>query len=214
MSLLIGFAIVGKNNEPLYLCDCDSISNSIEKDNNDAPLVDGDVNGLAAKGGQSTEQRHSLPVHRQIIIHAALDCLSEKIQTNSTGQMPVIKNATRQVPHWVGLILQDSFRGGWLDSSERVQSPEEEDGASSTGCCVYAYITATNIKFMALTSHPVSGPNDLQSLQRFLRELHEHYSTYVSNPFCNTRGPIVSPQFDARVNRSIEKMKQPVVYVD
>jgi hypothetical protein len=179
MLMLTGIAIIGKSNEPLYLCDCERSTTT------DATLPSGgDPFGFAS--AQHAEQRSSLPLQRQIIAHAALDCLEEMVQSSVTGQMPVIKNSTRTAPHWVGLLLE-------LD-----------------GQAVYGYITATNIKFMALTR----GKCDPKIMQGFLKELHQHYSAYVSNPFCNTRGPIVSTQFDERITQSVAKIQHPEVIVD
>jgi Sedlin, N-terminal conserved region len=179
MSMLTGIAIIGKSNEPLYLCDCER---SNEGTLQQQP-VENDPFGFTSS---HTEQRNSLPLQRQIIVHAALDCLEEMVQSSVTGQMPVIRNATRTAPHWVGLLLE-------LD-----------------GQAVYGYITATNIKFMALTR----GKCETKVMQGFLKELHQHYCAYISNPFCNTRGSIISKQFDARITQSVAKVQQPAAIVD
>lgn len=179
--MLTGIAIIGKSNEPLYLCDCER---SDEGRRTPPPLLaENDFFGFATS---HAEQRNSLPLQRQIIAHAAIDCLEEMVQSSVTGQMPVIRNPTRTAPHWVGLLLE-------LD-----------------GQAVYGYITATNIKFFALTH----GKCEPKTIQNFLKELHQHYSTYVSNPFCNTRGPIVSKQFDDRIKQSVAKVQHPEVIVD
>ena len=173
---LKGIAIVGKSNEPLYMCDCLRLSADSSGSNcSTIPQEENDHFGFA---GAHTEQRNSLPLQSQIIMHAALDCLEENVQALANGQMPVIRNPTRSAPHWVGLLL-------------------EADGQA-----VYGYITATNIKFLALTG----GKCDPKVLQRLMGELHQHYSAHVNNPFSNTRGPIISKQFDERIATSVAEV--------
>jgi hypothetical protein len=217
MSLLIGVAIIGKSNEPLYLCDCEEssvASSSLSNSDNTPPLPtppaaveEEDAFGFVA-AAQQAERRYSLPIHRQILVHAALDSLDEMVQTNAAGQMPVIRNPTKHVPHWVGLLRQ----------VEEAAQPHGLSDKQQHQTCVYAYVTATNIKFMALTkSHSratAGASSDIASLQRFMKELHQHYSNYIANPFSDTRGPIRSAQFDARVQQSIRKVQQPTVIVD
>ena len=187
MSILTGIAIIGKSNEPLYLCDCECLDSSGSSGSaTQTPLPE--ENDPFGFSSMHSEQRNSLPLQRQIIAHAALDCLEEMVQSSVTGQMPVIRNSTRSAPHWVGLLLE-----------------------TIDGQAVYGYITATNIKFMALTRDRKCEP---KVMQIFLKELHQHYSAYVSNPFCNTRGPIISKQFDARITRSVAKFQQPEMIVD
>lgn len=181
---LTGIAIIGKSNEPLYLCDCELLPDG--NGNCSSSSDENDPFGFASAARAA--KRHSLPHGRQILAHAALDCLEEMVEVSATGQMPVIRNATRSVPHWVGLLLLES-----------------------DGQAVYGYITATNIKFMALTR---GGQFEPKVMQAFLAELHHLYGVYISNPFCNTRGPICSTKFDEGIGRTVAKIQQSETLVD
>jgi len=75
---------------------------------------------------------------------------------------------------------------------------------------VYGSVTATNIKFLALTK----GKSDIKTMQLFLKELHQHFVSYIMNPFANTRGPITSKLFDEKIRKSLEKVQGPTVAVD
>jgi Sedlin, N-terminal conserved region len=232
-SILVGVAVIGKSNEPLYLCDCEnpwysSLSNPTETmhSRNDpetsiSSLPDAEIESTDAQQSHestndpfgfansvyTSQQRSSMPLSGQILVHAALDCLEERVERPSGigGPMPVIKKSairsaagtstsTNPPPHWLGLLLD---------------TPD--------GYAVYGYITATNIKFMAITKDVTPHSKIILKLvQGFLREVHQHYTAYVSNPFCNTTsGSIVSHLFDERIARSVAKLQQqPAVIVD
>jgi hypothetical protein len=113
-------------------------------------------------------------------MHAALDCYEEMVITGITGQMPVIKQNS-DCKHYVGKLLV------------------EDDG----NVVVYGYVTATNIKFLVLTQ----GEIDEKAMKTFFKQLHSHYIAYVMNPFCDTRGPIVSDRFDAQVKLSVARIQ-------
>ena len=211
---IAGIAVVGKSNEPLYLCDCErlwlSLQNdaSISQESSDAKMTDDqrkdgendnqDPFGFIKHNSQNFEQRTSMSLFCQILIHAALDNLEEKIERPSgrNGQMPVIirSNTASSIKndplHWLGVLL---------------------DSSTSDGYAVYGYITATNIKLMAITKDLMvpTNPAITKAIQTLLQEVHQHYITYLLNPFCDTRGgSIQSKQFDARIATSIHKVQQ------
>lgn len=94
-TMLLGIAVLGKNNEPLYLRNCRT--QSAETENGDDPL---DLCSM------TSEIHSSLPLEDQIVMHAALDCFEEKTERNANGQMPTIKKqGSSSAPHWVGLLL-------------------------------------------------------------------------------------------------------------
>lgn len=133
-----GIAIVGKNNEPLYLWENGSSSMSV-------PL--------------------------QIKVFASLDYLEDNIVVvNPNGQMPISKKNTRFL------------------------------GAISDG--IYAYITATNIKFLL-----VSDDQQVEFPQ-LMQELHEQYIQHIMNPFNDTKGPIQSKRFDERIESLLKDYLQ------
>jgi Sedlin, N-terminal conserved region len=220
-SILVGVAIIGKSNVPLYLCDCEkqwleyhksNFSSSIdggipiESDENDSTIQrqeetndDKDPFGFVHHSLYKIEQRNSMPLSGQILIHAAIDNLEEQIERpgGKNAQMPVIRKSTNDPntpPHWLGLLLD----------------------TSSDGYTVYGYITATNIKLMAIAKDvPTKNGIAIKLLQDFLKEVHQHYIAYLLNPFSDTRGGlIVSKQFDVGIANSIAKLKQPTVLVD
>ena len=203
-SILVGMAIIGKNNEPLYLCDCEALGR--EEDANEPPTtvpdhatenqkeVEEDPFGFIHFSLHHTEQRNSLPLSGQILMHAALDALEERIERPGGGKngMPVIRptaSSSSPPPHWLGLLLH----------------------APSDGYSVYGYITATNLKLLALTKDVVPQQNAIASklIQNFLQEVHQHLIAYMLNPFCDTRGgALVSQQLDRRIAHSIANLRQ------
>lgn len=213
-SIIIGVAVVGKSNEPLYLCDCERLWLNLQNDTTGTPNetrndnvetdqtkvddnVDQDPFGFIEQKSQKLEQRNSMSLFCQILIHAALDNLEEKIERPSgkNGQMPVIIRsstslATKNDPlHWLGILI---------------------DSSVSDGYGVYGYITATNIKLMVITKDLMvpTNPTIIKALQTFLQEVHQHYISYLLNPFCDTRGgSIRSKQFDIRMAASIQKVQ-------
>ena len=215
-SIVVGIAVVGKSNEPLYLCDCekpwlDLHSETEQSDgclNNDqatgGDITDQDPFGFLEHNSRKLEQRNSMTLSCQQLIYAAIDNLEEKMERPSgkNGQMPVIirSNTTSSTKddavHWLGLLL---------------------DSSTSDGYAVYGYITATNIKLMVITKDlKASSTNKttLKDLQLFLQEVHQHYITYLLNPFCDTRGgSIRSKQFDIRMATSIQKVQQELNYI-
>ena len=212
-AIIIGVAVVGKSNEPLYLCDCEKLWLGLQNDtiptesSNDnvetaqtktVDNADLDPFGFFEHNSQKLEQRNSMSLSCQILIHAALDNLEEKIERPSgkNGQMPVIirsstASSTKHDPvHWLGLLI---------------------DPSTSDGYSVYGYITATNIKLMVITKDLIAptNPTILKALQTFLQEAHQHFIAYLLNPFCDTRGgSIRSNQFDMRMATSIQKVQQ------
>ena len=185
--LITGIAIVGKNNEPIYLCDCANskgdgaatMANGGDNNNNET-----DPFGFAET---LSEQRCSLPLQLQLVACAALDSLDELLTTSGpANQQPVIKKPSASMPNWVGLLIR-------------------QDGQS-----VYGYVTATNIKFLALTN----GRSEAKVVHAFLKEIHQHFIAYVMNPFSNTRGPVTSRLFDEQVRRSAAKVQTPEAVVD
>jgi Sedlin, N-terminal conserved region len=199
---VLGVAVIGKNNEPLYLCDCAAAAAAMApspSSEQQQQQQHTDPFGFASMA--SEQQRMSLPLRHQIVLHAALDGLNDLVHYGGRGgQMPVIKNPTPNVPHWVGKLYEDS------------NSDNDDDG----GTVVYGYVTATNIKFLVLTggtsgaagSAKAKLPNnpDLKRLQALLRELHQAYIGTIANPFSQTRGPIVSTRFDETVRRAVAKL--------
>lgn len=191
---VLGIAIIGKKNEPLYLCDASRFM--IGSDRNDAGMATNNNSNNQNDNGNDdfednfgfssmlTEQRHSLPLHQQLILYAGLDCLEDMVHLQN-GLMPVLKTST-QHPHWLGLLYEvDDFNGH----------------------AVYGYITATNIKFLLL----LSGREKTQesSIKDLLADIHQSYIAYVMNPFCNfVACPINSRRFDEKIKAIVSDFEQ------
>ena len=173
---LTGIAIIGKNNEPLYLFDCgNKVAVANESFNEDFHSL-------------SQQRPTSLPLNLQLVVFAALDGLEEAVSTGQTKQQPIIKNPNVSMPNWVGFLMELG------------------------GHAVYATVSATNIKFLALTQGKASSTKEIHL---FLKEIHQHFIAYVMNPFANTRGPVNSKLFDEKVQKSVDKVKEvPVAVVD
>jgi len=183
---LTGIAIIGKNNEPLYLRDCsenEPNQHSSSDDVNAAKEGDQDPFGFSQS---LSEPRSSMPLQLQLVAYAALDSLDEVLVTGQTKQQPVIKKSISSLPNWVGLLLE-------LDEQ-----------------AVYGYVSATNIKYLALTK----GKSEVKVMHAFLKEIHQHFISYIMNPFANTRGPITSTLFDEQVRKSAERVQKPELVVD
>jgi hypothetical protein len=124
----------------------------------------------------------------QLVVYAALDVLEEMVSTSHpSNQQPIIKSPNISMPNFVGMLLE-------LDSQ-----------------AVYASVSATNIKFLALTQGKASS---VKEIHLFLKEIHQHFIAYIMNPFANAKGPIHSPLFDQQVQKSVDKFQTPVTVVD
>jgi Sedlin, N-terminal conserved region len=212
-SILVGMAIIGKSNEPLYLCDCEKIWQKIHASNaaeepSSCDDTEKDPFGFQQNSLNNTEQRNSLSLAGQILVHAALDPLEELVEHPSgskNGPRPVIRksaiipevssSSSPPPPHWLGLLLH---------------SP-------SDGHSVFGYITATNIKLLAIVKDVPADASSIaiKLIQSFLQEVHQHLIAYVLNPFCDTRGgSLVSEQLDQRIAHSVTNLRQSTIRVD
>lgn len=200
---LVCLAIVGKDNEPLYLRDF-PLPNST-RNNLNAPLTgnDNDSNDNVSNAlpnddmkqkyddpfgfftesmPKNTGESHSSSLRNQFICHAALDRFYELTGPNS-GNRWRTPGATGSEAMWVGLLC-----------------PVEE-------LRVYGYLTNTNIKFMAVIEDNDEAGTQLQlreaELKTLFASLHELYVEYTLNPFTKIKAKIVSRRFDESVRKSI-----------
>ena len=218
---LLGIAIIGKGNAPLYLCDCVKIAHEIgisteAEGNNDKGLnliqsmqeADYFELGMTPLNVQiSNVQGDSLCMDHQVMLHAALDQLEEIVgPSKPDGTMPLRNGAF--FSSWLGLLVVHD--GTWP---------------------VYGYVSATNVKFLALcqptkaadkipytqslflSNNSTSGPSRRSSGQQLtgtekkvkdlLSSLHQHYIDYIMNPFSDTSGRIESVNFDQNVQKVV-----------
>lgn len=193
---LLGLAIIGKNNEPLYLCDCEEVLAHYVKSrsgsmSSDELEVDEDietsppVNDAFGFGSITCSKLpvDSLPLDRQWMMYAALDRIQEMLLAGSTATTNVVVgknvgNSSTQ-PHWVGqLFCSDKY-------------------------AVFGHVTATNLKLLALTKHPT---DDEPAVRQFLAAVHSTFIRYVMNPFVDVlKQPptIMSSTFDQGVQKAI-----------
>jgi hypothetical protein len=193
MSVLVGLAIIGKNNEPLYLCDCVRMLKNHTNDDDDTSVVTDRFGFIDANRARGLGD--SLSLERMFMMHAALDRLLEITgATNCNINSMVGRNmtVTSSSPHWMGLLTL-------IDND----------------LSVYGYVTATNIKFLALIDHNSSSQTTVQmtpltkavkesSVQKFLAETHEQYIRYLMNPFSRPHGPIDSRKFDSSIKAAVQ----------
>ena len=246
---LLGIAIVGKKNEPLYLCDCTKLTSIHDDDNeNDAtptaspPGQPGNTavndpfgfllqsSSTSTTASSSQPQGQSLEIEQQFILHAALDRLEEQVgASHPDGTMPLRKavrsgnsnsstaaasptatnNNNKKSHHhhhlgppagqWLGLLtVQDAGSGGVL--------------------CAYGYVTATNLKVLALAAHPVAASaaatrRALEQQGRAVRTLctavHGHVITYLLNPFRELHETCLqSASLDRHVRQAVQAYQE------
>ena len=204
---LLGIAIIGKSNEPLYLCGCENIARFGDAapstgDNKDSSNPDHFGFGLTSQTVSSKNQGQSLSIEHQLLLHASLDPLEEMIgSSKQDGTMPLRRNSNYSA--WLGLLTI-------LDGT----------------CAVYGHVSATNIKFLALcetetipgksspwvesvlktTSSSSSLSPAEQKIKKLLSSVHKHYADYIMNPFSKPTEPILqSPNFDKQVRQTVDQ---------
>jgi len=153
---LVGFAIVGKRNEPLYLCDCvglvpppppadggddgdgDDGDNTEEDENDntednekkkDDSTTNDDVDDDPFGFVEMTRregQKESMPMEHRFVLHSALDRVEERIETTSAG-LPVPRGRTGA---WLGLLLS---RCTITESGGPSKKKNEGGGGSRSG---------------------------------------------------------------------------------
>jgi hypothetical protein len=181
---LVGIAVIGKNNEPLYACDCTRHHPSPPDDEPEEQ----DVFGFL-ESARTGDFYQSLPIQHQFLVHAALDRLDELVHTTNSGTtapqklsgMPVRRKPNPSMgPHWLGVLL--NVADEWQ---------------------VHGYITATNIKFLALTT---AAPVD-QQVKKVLESVHTLFIRYAMNSFHDVRelGTIRSPRFDQGIREAVQQ---------
>jgi hypothetical protein len=190
---LLGLAIIGNSNEPLYLCDCDfdGATGTPTTTNNTTLPSDNDRFGFA-DATRARGLRDSLSLERQFMMHAALDRLEEitgAARQHNGSMVGHNMTVTASSPHWMGLLAH------------------ADDELS-----VYGYVTATNIKFLALISIESSNNDNSNKktavkssdVQKFLTQIHEHYISYLMNPFSKLNQSIDSRKFDTHIQAAVQ----------
>eukprot|EP00977_Amphora_coffeiformis_P009124 scaffold2069_cov187-Amphora_coffeaeformis.AAC.41 len=193
----VSLAIIGKGNEPLYLCEFGS-DDELRED--DAALFgletpsssssnNNNNNNNNNSGGEGKRKMCSL--RQEFILHAALDRFVElngpppgfAWRHNIAAQYQQQQQQVVPDPQFVGLL------GPWEDLR------------------LYGWMTTTQIKFLvAIQDAEIDG--DIVGL---LRKLHQIYVEYRLNPLGPLTGPIQSTRFDEKVRRTIEAYNRSVM---
>ncbi len=160
------------------MCDCVALVDPTSASSSQ----DGDFYGFSHT---SAAQNQSLSVQHQLLMHAALDQVDDFIDTvhgevtSPFSGMPVRKKPNPTLgPHYLGILLDlGEFQ-------------------------VHGYITATNIKMMALTQ---GGAKQGDAVRSLLETIHSLWIAYTMNPFHPVRElvTIESTTFDQNIQRAV-----------
>ena len=237
---LLGIAIVGKKNEPLYLCDCtkfrdddDDNDSSNKKDPADKPdAASADATATTETTTTSTPEDpfgflqssscpgQSLDMEQQFLLHAALDRLEEQVGASKPdGTMPLRKatrNTTTKTAAASSNAKKSSAAGSKLGPPAGVWLGRlDQDEAT----IVYGYVTATNIKFLALLQHPRGTTSrqtrelvqaQAKAVRSLCTELHGHYIRFVMNPFSQLEDAtkLESASLDRNVRHAVTSFRE------
>jgi Sedlin, N-terminal conserved region len=181
---ILGLAVLGKANEPLYLCDCQMEAHQQASSPPSAAPADpfGFVEAANALG-----PARSMSLDHQFLVHSALDILEEKLgKTKPDGSMPLRRVVDDDISPPIARFTGPLF--------------QEEDLA------VYGHVTATNIKLLALCHRQQCKETHVKDL---LAKLHLYYIEYVLNPIASVetyeKGIIQSPMFDKNVRIAVRE---------
>lgn len=182
---LLGLAIVGKGNEPLYLCDCERYA-SVEGQTSSPEAPNEDLFGFQKKRDEMGMKR-SMPLELQFLVHSALDILEERMgPANPDGTMALrrgIEGSTPVTSRWAGTLFVEN------------------------DLTVYGYVTATSIKIMAVARGDISEAQ----VKELLANVHAVYIRYIMNPMCSLEAldvaEIRSTSFDESIQLAIQDFK-------
>eukprot|EP00565_Helicotheca_tamesis_P000515 CAMPEP_0185726528 /NCGR_PEP_ID=MMETSP1171-20130828/2489_1 /TAXON_ID=374046 /ORGANISM="Helicotheca tamensis, Strain CCMP826" /LENGTH=218 /DNA_ID=CAMNT_0028394907 /DNA_START=10 /DNA_END=663 /DNA_ORIENTATION=- len=203
---LVSLAVIGKDNEPLYLRDfvlSKSVEEEVQRDENidaetdlgpTSPLPKTSSSEESLLGGKSEEEddpfgfftqelppNESSSLRHQFMIHAALDRF-EELTLVGDGRGWRTPGSIGTNAMWVGLLC-----------------PIEE-------MCIYGYLTNTSIKFIAVIedTHDKQQQQSRESdLKNLFEILHDYYVEHTLNPFSKIRAKISSKRFDDGVSKSV-----------
>eukprot|EP00559_Dactyliosolen_fragilissimus_P004820 CAMPEP_0184867492 /NCGR_PEP_ID=MMETSP0580-20130426/26819_1 /TAXON_ID=1118495 /ORGANISM="Dactyliosolen fragilissimus" /LENGTH=199 /DNA_ID=CAMNT_0027367821 /DNA_START=73 /DNA_END=669 /DNA_ORIENTATION=+ len=177
--VMITFAIVGKDNEPLYLRDFTGINSNSVHDSSDINQGKDEADPFGFFDKKERDTNESCSMNHQFIMHSALDVFEEMISLDNKRLRS--RGSTSLGPvntMWVGSLC----------SIENMR--------------VYGYMTNTKIKFMATIDDDDSMREQWKitqesALKAFFSDMHDLYVQYSLNPFSKTQGSkINSKRFD------------------
>jgi len=118
----------------------------------------------------------SLSIRHELMMHAALDRMEEIFGIQSRGN-----NRSTSNSKWVGLLcpLEETF--------------------------IYGYVTATNIKFMAMVADNNGEPVAEAHLKTMFINVHNLYVEHTLNPFSQLQQKVKSKRFDQRIHQVVDE---------
>lgn len=186
---LVSVALVGKDNEPLYLRDfiergvretggnkSENVETGGSQGKSPVTVEGGDPFGFFTATNPTNE---SASLRQQFLVHAALDRFEELTgpDSNNRWRSP---GAFGSDAMWVGLLCPiEEFR-------------------------VFGYLTNTNIKFMAVIEDTDGlGHQPTTELKTLFAALHDLYVQHTLNPFSSINAKISSRRFDEGVSSCV-----------
>lgn len=191
----ISLAIVGKNNEPLYVREfldenCQSGEIPYESLFGLTPMAPSSPSSPPDENtpsSSSSSPSAECSLRQQFILHAALDRLEQLAGPPPGYGWRVKSGATGTDGMFVGLL-----------------APVEE-------LRVYGYVTTTRIKFVLVVEDdavPEAQANVDAEIKALLKQLHEVYVQDMLNPFKDITAPITSKRFDEQIQKHIATFNQ------
>eukprot|EP00591_Stephanopyxis_turris_P013341 CAMPEP_0195520848 /NCGR_PEP_ID=MMETSP0794_2-20130614/17581_1 /TAXON_ID=515487 /ORGANISM="Stephanopyxis turris, Strain CCMP 815" /LENGTH=191 /DNA_ID=CAMNT_0040650283 /DNA_START=42 /DNA_END=617 /DNA_ORIENTATION=- len=174
---LVTLALVGKDNEPMYMRDFGKIE---ETGDDRSDSADDDPFGFFSTNEKNRKgSMKESTLRNQFIVHSALDRF-EELTGPTSGNRWRTPGATGSDAMWVGLLC-----------------PIED-------LRVYGYLTNTNIKILAVLEDTFEPGQQQQArestLKTLLANVHVLFVEYILNPFTNIKkSRIVSARFDEGV---------------
>lgn len=228
---LISLAIIGKDNEPLYLRDFQLRplpSSSTTIDEKDKPEVDDKNNNKEEEEkkedndpfgffscnklpGESSSLRH------QFLFHTALDIFDEVLH------IPTINNASSSVAPLGRTDTSSNVNTNFKPQQSTASLLSNNTTSTSANVVsdsmwigllcpleemrIYGYLTNTNIKFMIIIKDTITTSIEISAreteLKLFFTNIHELYVEYMLNPFSNIKTKIISKRFDSGVQNCV-----------
>jgi hypothetical protein len=220
---LIGLAIIGRRNEPLYLCDCVRVLEEAKqrqrpvRRRRDDVETGGDRSNDESKSTDNLEDIGRSNVQQQEASKYNSDKdpfgFQEAAQSRELGQSlsfqhslllhSALDNLEERIEtSGAGLpVVKKGRTGHWLGLL--VSSADDDDGEGEEDeCMIYGYITATNIKFLVLVRPPV--PKET-TVRMFLNVIHDSFISYTMNPFSSVKAGhrIQSRKFDSNIREAV-----------
>jgi hypothetical protein len=234
MPSLVGLAVIGKKNEPLYMCDCmrlmsNSSCNSLVLDNSrvsngssaatrppePSPTTVFDNNNNSnvdmfgfVEAARTDPIHQSLPIQHQLLMHAALDRFEDLVDTTSTQSSSSSGSTCPEETGGMAIRRRAaSANSSWAGTDDTHWLGLIENVGDEWQ--VYGHVTATNIKLFALTRRNNQDPS-ASKIKAFLEQVHSIYIAWIMNTFHDVRDveSIVSNKFDDGVRRAVRDYLQ------